>query len=97
MSKTKHQGPGKLAPLPCAVIAAVAMAPAPVIASGITEALADGKANLDLRYRYEAVSQDNALEDASASTVRTRLGYMTGEFVGLSGFFEFEYTSAFLV
>ncbi len=42
-------------------------------------AFAGGTPNLDLRLRYENVEQDNALEEATAYTVRTRLGYTTGK------------------
>ncbi|HEX7027077.1 MAG TPA: alginate export family protein, partial [Gammaproteobacteria bacterium] len=36
------------------------------------------------------VEQDNALEDATASTVRTALGYKTGDYKGFSAFVEME-------
>ncbi len=42
-------------------------------------AFSGGTPNLDVRARYENVSQDNALVDANAFTVRTRLGYTTGK------------------
>ncbi len=42
-------------------------------------AVAGGTTNLDLRLRYEDVEQDNALEDADALTLRTRLAYTTGK------------------
>lgn len=61
-----------------------------VTASSITEALASGKANLDLNLRYEAVDQDNALKDASALTLRTRVGYTTGNMNGFSAKIELE-------
>ncbi len=54
----------------------------------ITEALTGGKATMDMRVRYEGVTQDNALDDAMALTVRTRLGYKTGDFMNISGFLE---------
>ncbi len=61
----------------------------PVLAGdNITEALTGGKATMDMRVRYESVTQDNALDDASALTVRTRLGYKTGDFMNFSGFLE---------
>lgn len=55
-----------------------------------TTALTSGKAYGDVRFRYETVDQDNALKDASALTVRTRLGYKTGEMSGFSAVVEFE-------
>ena len=61
----------------------------PVLAGdNITEALTGGKATMDMRVRYEGVTQDNALDDAMALTVRTRLGYKTGDFMNISGFLE---------
>lgn len=48
------------------------------------------KASIDLNLRYEAVDQDNALKDASALTLRTRLNYTTASYNGLSGVVEFE-------
>ena len=39
----------------------------------ITEALINGKISANLNLRYENVSQDNALKDADAFTLRTRL------------------------
>ncbi|WP_144777357.1 alginate export family protein [Marinobacter maritimus] len=54
------------------------------------EALAQGDVSGNLRLRYEAVDQDNALKDADALTVRTRLGYTTGNYKGITGVLEFE-------
>ena len=45
---------------------------------------------LDVRYRYEHVDQNNALKNADASTVRSRLGYGTGTFYGVSAYLELE-------
>lgn len=45
----------------------------------LQDAVLGGKANLDLRLRYEDVRQDNPLKDADAMTLRTRLGYTTGK------------------
>lgn len=39
------------------------------------DALSSGVVSGDIRLRYESVEQDNALKDADALTVRTRLGY----------------------
>jgi len=60
----------------------------------LTEALTGGKANMDIRLRYESVEQNNALEDASATTARTRLGYTTAEYKSFSAFAEMESISA---
>lgn len=58
--------------------------------SSITDALLNGKAKANLNLRYESVDQDNALKDASALTLRTRLTYQTGTVSGFSSLVEFE-------
>ena len=63
-------------------------------AETIGEALAGGKASLDIRYRYENVAQDNVLKDANASTVRSRLGYATGSYHDVMAYLEFENITA---
>ena len=55
-----------------------------------TEAFTEGKPYGDFRLRYENVDQDNPLDNANALTLRTRLGYQTGDYHGLSGLLEFE-------
>jgi hypothetical protein len=59
-------------------------------AATLAEAIAGGKAGLDMRFRLESVEQDNPLEEATASTVRTALGYTTAAYHGFSGYVEFE-------
>ncbi len=59
-------------------------------ADSFTEALTGGKAIGDMRIRYESVEQDNALDDATALTMRTRIGYKTGAINGFSAHVEFE-------
>lgn len=59
-------------------------------ADTFTEALTQGKASGDIRIRYESVDQDNMLEDASALTIRSRIGYTTGETNGFLALVEFE-------
>jgi hypothetical protein len=63
------------------------------IADEFTEALTGGKAFGDIRLRYESVEQDNALKDADALIVRTRLGYTTGGFKNFSATLEIEDSS----
>jgi len=58
--------------------------------NSITEALVKGKTNLDANLRHETVEQDNALKDAKAFTLRTRLTYTTGSVGGFSSLVEFE-------
>ncbi len=45
--------------------------------------LDEGKVMLDFRYRYEFVEDDRFPEDANASTLRTRLGFQSGNWNGL--------------
>lgn len=58
--------------------------------SAHTFANTDGKATIDFNLRYEGVDQNNALKDASALTLRTRLNYTTSTYEGFSGVVEFE-------
>ncbi|QJR80336.1 alginate export family protein [Alteromonas pelagimontana] len=48
------------------------------------DALSQTTASADLRLRYEAVDQDNTLEDADALTFRTQLNITSGEYRGFS-------------
>lgn len=59
-------------------------------AADMQSALSGGKASLNIRLRYEDVTQDNPLEDASALTLRTRLGYTTARWNDLDLKIEFE-------
>lgn len=59
-------------------------------ADSLYEALSTGKASGNLNLRYEGVSQDNSLKDASALTLRTRFGYTTADLNGWSVSVELE-------
>ncbi|MAG75603.1 MAG: hypothetical protein CL811_02480, partial [Colwelliaceae bacterium] len=50
----------------------------------------ESKASIDFRLRYENVSQNNALKDADALTLRTKLNFKTATYNNFSGFVEFE-------
>jgi hypothetical protein len=65
-------------------------------AEGFTEALTAGKASVNLNLRYESVEQENALEDASALTLRTLLAYDTASYKGFSAKIEMEDTRIIL-
>lgn len=72
-------------------VAAVAQ---PVLAADtFTEALVGGKASVDINVRYEAVDQ-KGVDDASALTERTRIGYQTGKFKGFDAFVEMSGTES---
>jgi hypothetical protein len=56
-----------------------------------TDALTGGKVSGNFRLRYEKVDVDStAIKDASALTLRSRLGYETAPFMGFTGMLEFE-------
>ena len=56
----------------------------------IIDAIKNGKPIIDVRYRFETKDQDGFAEDAYANTVRTRLGFETGEIYHLKVLVEFE-------
>jgi hypothetical protein len=68
------------------ITALILLAGTSVSANANTEA----KTTIDLNLRYEAVDQDNALKDASALTLRTRLNHATASYNGFSAVVEFE-------
>ncbi|WP_218310089.1 alginate export family protein [Alteromonas antoniana] len=53
-------------------------------ASELVDALAEGSASASMNLRYESVSQDNAVADADALTLRTFLGLKSGSYKGFS-------------
>src|SRR3989337_2906923 len=60
------------------------------VSAGLGEALTGGKTSLQMRYRYEWVEQENIADSASASTMRTQLGYATGDYHGIGAFLQLE-------
>jgi len=59
-------------------------------AATLEEALTGGTPSLNLRYRFERVDAQGASHDANAGTLRTALGYQTGDFMNFSARVEFE-------
>ena len=59
--------------------------------STLGDALASGKAGVNVRARYEHVDQDDVSENADAFTARLRLNYKTGQWNGVTGLVEFDY------
>lgn len=57
---------------------------------GFVEAITGGKLTGQLRPRFEWVDQEGKPEHANAFTLRTQLGYATGEFRGFSALLQFE-------
>ncbi len=58
---------------------------------GLGTLVGDGKAALELRYRYESVEQDGKPSTAGANTLRLRLNLATGVVNGFSAFTEFDH------
>ncbi len=54
-------------------------------AEELIDIIRNGKFYGDLRYRYEHVNQDGFSKDATASTFRSRLGLISGKFMGFQG------------
>ncbi|MDR7068102.1 hypothetical protein J2X02_000919 [Pseudoxanthomonas japonensis] len=73
-------------PLRLPLLAALLFAAAAAVAAPADES--EGRLILDARYRFEQVEQDGPLKHASAHTLRTRLGYQTATWHGLSGLAE---------
>ena len=69
----------------------VALGAAPAAGEGLETLVSDGKAALDLRYRYESVEQDDKPSTAGANTLRLRLNLATGVVNGFSAFTEFDH------
>ncbi len=66
-----------------ALVASMASSVQAEEASSLAAALKGGEVKIQFRYRYEDVDQDNALETAKASTLKSRLNYTSGVFSGL--------------
>lgn len=56
----------------------------------VGQIISDGTANVSMRLRHESVEQDNALKDAAATTLRTRLSLKTGTLNGFSALLELD-------
>lgn len=60
----------------------------PVYADDPANIVKNGEFFGEVRYRYENVDQDGIENEANANTVRTNLGFKTGEFYGFTGLAE---------
>jgi hypothetical protein len=67
---------------------ATASAPGTPAPNSFESALINGKVHIDFRYRFETVDPDGFKNDAYASTLRTRLNYLTGDWHGFTAFAE---------
>jgi len=73
------------------VIAGFSVPQAVYAAESLVEAFSEGKASLNMRYRYEGVDDGNtATDDASAQTLRSRLGFTTGSYKDFKAHVDFE-------
>jgi len=61
----------------------------------LSSAVSEGTVNFSMRFRHEAVDQENALSNAAASTVRTRMTLQSAAVEGFSGVFEVDNVSTF--
>ena len=81
--------------LALAPIALLMAAPAAYSADSIADAIAGGKTNANLQYRYENVeTPNNTTGQAKASTLRLRLGYETAEYQNIGANFQVQNTVA---
>lgn len=87
--KTHKHTYSKLAFVVTSVLGASAVS-SQASAETLYDAIKNGTAFGNLNLRYESVDQDNALDDASALTLRTRIGYKTAELNGFSATVEME-------
>ena len=56
--------------------------------SSFSDAFSQGEAHVNFRYRFENVDQDGISNDASASTLKTQVNYMSKAYSGYSFFIE---------
>jgi hypothetical protein len=64
-------------------------------ADSFTDMFTKGSANIDMRYRYENVDQDDLHRTASANTLRSRLTLGTAAWHGVSGLIEGDHVTDF--
>jgi hypothetical protein len=93
--RTSHIKPLLLLASCAAALAGAAEAADPQAApaaeeDGIVAAIKAGKPIIDVRYRFEWKDQAGFAENAYANTIRTRLGYETGDYHGFKFLLEFE-------
>ena len=69
---------------------AILVVSANALSTTLDKAFTKGKLYADFNLRYESVDQDNALKDADALTLRTRLGFKSADYQGFRFGIEFE-------
>jgi len=71
-------------------VAIAATTPVTSVAGALEDAFTNGKTSVNMRYRYETV-EDSVNLDATASTLRTRVGFTTSDKEALSAHIDFEH------
>jgi len=72
-------------------VASITAPQATFAAGSLASAFSEGKASLNMRYRYEGVDDGSAsTDDASAHTLRSRLGFTTGSYKDFKAHADFE-------
>ncbi|GHG77627.1 hypothetical protein GCM10010919_33390 [Alishewanella longhuensis] len=80
--------------LPVVVLSALPLSVFPTLAANeLSSALAQSSVSAQVRYRLEAVDQDNTLEDAFASTLRSRLTVNSSKVSGFSALLQVDNVS----
>lgn len=59
-------------------------------AVSLIDAISNGQTHFDAQLRYEYVDQLGMVNDANATTLRTKINYQTKRFNGVSALIEFE-------
>lgn len=80
--------------LASAISASGILAASPAYSFSFNEFVKEGDLIAQLRGRSESVTQDNDKEDASAQTVRARIGYETADIAGFKVLTEFDHVQA---
>jgi len=93
MTQVSASGPSTVAAAPSAASVDI---PVPKSNDGpIIDAIKNGKPIIDVRYRFETKSQAGFAEDAYANTIRTRLGFESGDVFDFKVLVEFENVTSF--
>ena len=88
--------PQESVPAPAGPVDPLALPPAeaplgePAAGTDFFDALTGGKVKVNVRGRYESADFSTLDDQSHSTTLRTRLGYLTGDWLGLQGYVEFE-------
>jgi hypothetical protein len=78
-----------------AVLPLIPVAPAHAQNANFEQAITDGTPLADVRLRFESVDQAGFSKNAEATTLRARLGYQTGQFLGFAALAEGDFVEHF--